>query len=151
MKGENPIPHMWPRIIPKKSGKENHLAVLPYGCDGYMSTFIDFKPDIAHSYWGAIGAMNWNLARAIITDVEMPSMDFIGALRGGFDEGVHGRLELFGLVGRWCRRPYRSLSDAEMEQLKGFFGFKGLLLAAFQRSAITSTSTSHSGRIRAAT
>jgi 4-hydroxy-tetrahydrodipicolinate synthase len=107
--------------------KENHLALLPYGCDGYMSTFIDFKPDIAHDYWEAIGAQDLDRARAIITDVEMPLMDFFGPLRGGGDAGVHGSLELFGVAGRWRRKPYHSLTDEEMEQLKGFFQSKGLL------------------------
>ncbi len=107
--------------------KENHLTLLPYGCDGYMSTFIDFKPDIAHDYWEAIGAQDLDRARAIITEYEMPLMDFFGPLRGGFDAGVHGSLELFGVAGRWRRKPYHSLTDEEMEQLKGFFQSKGLL------------------------
>jgi hypothetical protein len=32
----------------------------------------------------------------------------------------HGAQEIFGIAGRWRRGPYHSLSDAEMEQLRGF-------------------------------
>jgi dihydrodipicolinate synthase/N-acetylneuraminate lyase len=34
--------------------KQNHLDLHPYGCRGFMSTFLSFKPDITHSYWSAI-------------------------------------------------------------------------------------------------
>ena len=38
--------------------KQNHLLMLPYGVDGYLSTFISFKPEIAWRYWKAIEAGN---------------------------------------------------------------------------------------------
>jgi hypothetical protein len=31
--------------------KQNHLDLHPYGCRGFMSTFLSFKPDITHNYW----------------------------------------------------------------------------------------------------
>ena len=34
--------------------KQTHMDMLPYGCDGYMSTFIKFKPDVARTYWTAV-------------------------------------------------------------------------------------------------
>ncbi len=107
--------------------KENHLDLLPYGCDGYFSTFMHFRPDIVHDYWRAIGVGDWARARATIADYDIPYFDFIRALPGGLDAGIHGTFELFGLTGRWRRKPYHSLSDEQMEQLKGFFGAKGLL------------------------
>jgi dihydrodipicolinate synthase/N-acetylneuraminate lyase len=36
--------------------KQNHLNNHPYGCDGYLSTLITFKPEIAHAYWQAVSA-----------------------------------------------------------------------------------------------
>jgi hypothetical protein len=45
--------------------------------------------------------------------------------RRGFDTGIHGALEIFGVCQRWRRLPYYSLSNAEMEKLADFLG--GLL------------------------
>ena len=107
--------------------KQNHLDVLPYGCDGYFSTFIQFKPEVTHQYWGAIQAGDYNVVREIIKNYDMPYFDFICALPGGGDAGFHGTLELFGIADRWRRKPYHTLNDEEMERLKDFFKSKGLL------------------------
>ena len=107
--------------------KQNHLDVLPYGCDGYLSTFITFKPEVTHAYWKAVEENDYAAARDVIAKYDMPYFDFVMALRGGFDAGMHGALELFGLAERWRRPPYVSLSDEEMEQLAAFFGGMGLL------------------------
>lgn len=100
--------------------KQNHLDVLPYGCDGYLSTFMTFQPKIAHAYWSAIQSRDMAAAAAIIRDYDMPLFNYLVNLPGGFDAGIHGILELAGLSGRWRRLPYYSLNDAEMEQLKAF-------------------------------
>ena len=34
--------------------KQNHLDLLPYGCDGWMSTFIHIFPPVMEAYWAAI-------------------------------------------------------------------------------------------------
>jgi four helix bundle protein len=34
---------------------------------------------------------------------------------GGFDASLHGMREMYGLGTRWRRKPYYSLSDADME------------------------------------
>ena len=107
--------------------KQNHLDVLPYGCDGYFSTFIHFRPDITQEYWRAIQTQDWQRVKEIIQNYDFPYFDFVGSLTGGGDAGIHGTLELFGIAGRWRRKPYHTLDDAEMEQLKGFFQDKGLL------------------------
>jgi len=100
--------------------KQNHLSVYPYGCDGYLSTFITFKPEVAHSYWKAIEANALRKAREIIANYDIPFFDFIGSLQGGFDAGIYGTLELFGIAKRWRRKPYYSLKDEEMEKLADF-------------------------------
>ena len=39
--------------------KQTHLDMLPYGCGGYMSVLVVFKPEITRAYWDAVerGAM----------------------------------------------------------------------------------------------
>jgi len=100
--------------------KEHHMNAWPYGCDGYMSTFITFAPQVAHDYWGAIQRKDMEAARRIIKEIDMPLFETIGKLTGGFDAGIHGILEIYGLAERWRRKPYYSLGDAEMDQLKQF-------------------------------
>ena len=107
--------------------KSNHMLMHPYGCDGYLSSFMSFVPSVTHEYWAAIEAGDLKAATAVIRDIDSPFFDFIMKLPGGFDAGMHGALELFGVAGRWRRRPYYSLNDQEMEQLSQFFRDKKLL------------------------
>ena len=107
--------------------KQNHLDALSYGCDGYLSTFISFSPEIARYYWEAIEARDLRTARAMIKGYDMPFFDFISTLPGGFDAGMHGAMELFGIAQRWRRKPYYSLNDADMEKLTDFFQKLALL------------------------
>lgn len=97
--------------------KQNHMCIYPYGCAGYLSTFITFKPDIARRYWSAIEAGDISAATTIIRKFDMPFFDLISGMQGGFDAGIHGVLELFGICKRWRRLPYYSLSDVEMDRL----------------------------------
>jgi len=107
--------------------KQNHLDIHPYGCDGYLSTLVTFRPRVARDYWAAVQKGKIENARAIIRDVEIPWFDFIHALPGGFDAGIHGMLEIYGIAGRWRRKPYYSLSDTEMDKLRGCLKALGLL------------------------
>ena len=107
--------------------KQHHLNTYPYGCDGYLSTFITFKPDIANAYWAAIQSNDLIKARNIIRDYDFPYFNFIATLQGGFDAGMHGVYELFGIAKRWRRKPYYSLNDAEMERLASFMRQKEIL------------------------
>jgi len=107
--------------------KQTHLNIFPYGCDGYMATFIKFEPRITHEYWSA--AQSGDVARMveIIKTYDAPYFDFIDGLPGGRPAGFYGTLELFGIAGRWRRSPFHNLSDEEMERLADFFKQKGLL------------------------
>ena len=107
--------------------KQNHLDLLPYGCDGYLSTFMTFKPEVSRAYWGAVERNDLAAAREVVARFDMPYFDFVMQLRGGFDAGLHGAYELFGIAQRWRRPPYVSLSDEEMEQLATFFRGLNLL------------------------
>ncbi|MDX9861740.1 MAG: dihydrodipicolinate synthase family protein [Rhodospirillales bacterium] len=107
--------------------KQNHLDIHPYGCDGYLSTFITFKPGIAHRYWAAIQRNDMAAAVEIIRTFDWPFFKWISALPGGFDAGIHGVLELAGICWRWRRPPYCSLSDEDMERLGATLKTAGIL------------------------
>ena len=103
------------------------MNMWPYGCDGYMSTYLSLKPEIAHRYWKAVQEKDLEDAREVIREYDMPFFDFIMTVTGGWNAGLHGAMELFGVCKRWRRMPYYSLSDEEMEKLAGFFKDKRLL------------------------
>jgi len=95
--------------------KQNHLNNHPYGCDGFLSTFITFKPEIAHAYWQAVVSGNLAETRRIIRDYDYPFFELIMGLPGGFNAGIQAMLELKGIAQRWRRKPYHSLADQEIE------------------------------------
>ena len=101
--------------------KQTHMDMLPYGCDGYMSTFIKFKPDVAHAYWSAIEEQKTDAAVDIIARYDMPFFQYsYSTFPAGGDAAQHAVLELAGICGRWRRNPLPDLSDEEMERLKAF-------------------------------
>jgi 4-hydroxy-tetrahydrodipicolinate synthase len=109
--------------------KQNHLDVVPYGCDGYLSTFITFKPDIAHTYWKAVQAKDFDKVQQIMKDIELPFWDCLMSLPGGGvgkDGAIHAVYELYGITERWRRSPYYNLNDKEMEKLVHFLKSKKL-------------------------
>jgi dihydrodipicolinate synthase/N-acetylneuraminate lyase len=97
--------------------KQNHLLMLPYGVDGYLSLFINFKPEIAWRYWRAIEAGDLLAARGVVRDYDLPLFDYILKSEGGFDAAIHGIYELFGLAKRCRRPPYHTLTDKQMGEL----------------------------------
>ena len=101
--------------------EQDHLSLHPYGCDGYMSWFMHFRPEIAHAYWRTIETGDQAGSARIIREYDYARFDFSESLGGGFDAMYHGAQEVFGIAGRWRRSPYESLSDEEMERLRGFF------------------------------
>ena len=110
--------------------KQNHLDVVPYGCDGYLSTFITFQSSVTHAYWKAIETNNLEIVRQIMRDIELPFWDFLHLLPGtgvGKDGAIHPVYELYGITERWRRNPYYNLNDEEMEKLADFLISKSLL------------------------
>jgi len=107
--------------------KQNHMNMYPYGCAGYLSTFISFKPDIAWRYWNAVEAGDLKAAVAVIRDYDMPLFDHILGYEGSFDAAMHGILELFGVAQRYRRPPYHTLTDEQMERLRAFLKEKRIL------------------------
>lgn len=108
-------------------GKPSHIELAPYGAVGYMSNFVPLKPSVTAEYWTAAQRGDWHTAGKVAQEYDWPFMDFISGLPGGFDAGVHGTLELYGIAQRWRRPPYHSLSDEEMDGLRDFFVSKGWL------------------------
>ena len=108
--------------------KQTHMDMFPYGCDGYMSIFMKFKPEIAHTYWAAIEKNDQKKAVAVIEDYDMPLFQFLySTFPAGGDAGQHGLQELAGICRRWRRKPLPDLTDADMEKLKSFLNEKSLL------------------------
>jgi dihydrodipicolinate synthase/N-acetylneuraminate lyase len=103
------------------------MLLLPYGVDGYLSTFITFKPEIAWRYWAAVERNDLAGARAVIRDYDMPLFDYLIASPGSFDAAIHGIYELFGLAKRYRRPPYHSLTDKQMEELADFLRRRKIL------------------------
>ena len=83
--------------------KQIILNNIPFGCDGYLSSFIYFKPEIAHRFWRAATGKDDAAVRKIITEVDIPFWEFMVSFPGSFDSVVHGIMEAKGLAGRWRR------------------------------------------------
>jgi dihydrodipicolinate synthase/N-acetylneuraminate lyase len=107
--------------------KVNHINMWPYGCDGYMSTYMMFRPEITHRYWQAVEAQDLVTMRQIVRDYDIPLFDHLATATGGWNAALHGALEVFGVGERWRRPPYYSLNDEEMEELRSFFDDRSLL------------------------
>ena len=107
--------------------KQNHLNMHPYGCDGYLSTFVTFRPEIARRYWAAIQGNDLPTAVEVIRDYDLPFFKLVMGVPGGFDAGIHAVLELAGVCQRWRRPPYYSLNDEEMERLGSALRQAGIL------------------------
>ena len=101
--------------------KQNHFDLIHYGCDGYLSTFVTFAPQITQAYWRAVKSQDLAEAARIIKEYDMPYFEAILGMVGGFDAALHGTYELFGLSQRWRRPPYHSLTDEQMEGLSQLF------------------------------
>ena len=101
--------------------KQNHLDVHPYGCDGYMSTYLHFMPAVSHAYWKAIEAGDVAACARIIGVYDHPWFEMSEVETGTFDAMFHATQEIFGIGGRWRRPPYHSYSDDQMERLRAFY------------------------------
>ena len=100
--------------------KRNHMNMYPYGCTGYLSTFSMFNPVYAQSYWKAIEASDLKEATRLIAEKDVPFFDTILKVKGGFDAAMHGMIELYGLGKRYRRKPYHTIADEDLADLKEF-------------------------------
>jgi 4-hydroxy-tetrahydrodipicolinate synthase len=101
--------------------KQNHFDLYPYGCDGWMSTYLHFMPEVPHAYWRAVQAGDLEACARIIRIYDHPWFEMAEAEPGNFDAMFHATQELFGIGGRWRRPPYHSFTDEQMERLRAFY------------------------------
>jgi len=98
--------------------KRNHLNMYPYGCTGYLSTFSMYNPRFAQSYWKKIKSGDISGAARLISEKDAPFFQTIQKAKGGFDAAMHGMIELYGLGRRHRRRPYYTMADNELDDLR---------------------------------
>ena len=98
--------------------KQTHMDIHPYGCDGFMSVLVVFKPEITRAYWSAIERGDLAAATSAIRDYDMPMFDLMGASPTGSDAAQHAMMELAGISGRWRRAPLSDYTDEELERLR---------------------------------
>jgi dihydrodipicolinate synthase/N-acetylneuraminate lyase len=107
--------------------KQNHLDLAPYGCDGYMSTYLHFLPEVAHAWARAVAAGDLAACAEIIRVYDHPWFEYAAREAGAFDAMFHASQEVFGIGGRWRRSPYHSFTDEQMERLRAFYdGLPGI-------------------------
>jgi dihydrodipicolinate synthase/N-acetylneuraminate lyase len=100
--------------------KRNHMNMYPYGCTGYLSTFAMYNPSFAQSYWKAIESKDLVEATRLIEEKDAPFFNTIIKVKGGFDAAMHGMIELYGLGQRYRRKPYHTITDGDLADLKEF-------------------------------
>ena len=98
--------------------KQTHMDMHPYGCDGFMSVLVVFKPEITRAYWHAIERGDLAAATSVIRDYDMPMFDLMGASPAGSDAAQHAMMEIAGISGRWRRAPLSDYTDEELERLR---------------------------------
>ena len=108
-------------------GQRNFLNMYPYGCNGFMCRYMNFKPSISYNFWNAVQSGDIRKAGQLTEEIELPMEQFMGKFSGGRDAAIHGLIEIFGIAGRWRREPYHSLTDSEMVELKAYVKAMGLL------------------------
>jgi 4-hydroxy-tetrahydrodipicolinate synthase len=101
--------------------KQNHMNILPYGVDGYLSMYARFKPEIAWKYWDAITRKDIPAAVNIISKYDLSFIDKIRSFEGGFDVGIRAAMEVFGISKCWRRKPFRSADDKDIGVMREFF------------------------------
>jgi len=117
-----------PRQPGRRAGKRRTTcSCSPNGVDGYLSTFLTFKPEIAWRHWDAVQARDLDAATQVIHDFDIPFFDHILGYEGGFDAAIHGIDEIRGRGQRYRRPPYHSLTDKQLEELAEFLRSHGML------------------------
>jgi 4-hydroxy-tetrahydrodipicolinate synthase len=99
----------------------NHMDVMPYGADGYLSAYMRFKPEIAHKYWDAVSTNSIIEAVNIINKYDKPFMEDLPKQLGlNFDAVIHAAMEVCGICERWRRNPYINASEIHMDIISSF-------------------------------
>lgn len=96
----------------------DHMHLHPYGCDGFMTGFAVFRPELANRYWEAVRDGDLEAARAIIRDYDIPLDEALRSATGGRDAGVHGMLEILDIAERHRRDPYHTVGREELAAIE---------------------------------
>lgn len=107
--------------------KGNFLDAMKYGCDGYLSNFFMFKPEVSKKFYNAVQLNELEKAKEIVDKYEKNLKNIMLSFPGGMDAIIRGVFELAGVIYRWRRKPYYNLDDGEMEKLKDMLDRYGLL------------------------
>ncbi len=108
--------------------KQNHLNMAPYGMRrGISRRFSPSSPRWRTAIGMRGSAATWPRRCAVIREIDMPLFEFLMQLPGGFDAGMHGLLEIYGLAERCAPAPCHSMTDTEMDQLRAFLARHALL------------------------
>ena len=102
-------------------GAENrYLVGYPYGARSFFSTYTGFAPDKPMLFWDAVRKGDLKKAAAITKKYDYP---FISRFTHPF---WHATLEYFGVAKRFMRKPFKTLPESELPQVKVFFDGQGI-------------------------
>lgn len=85
-----------------------------------MCKFMSFSPAVTGRYWEAVKSGDMSKAVALNRQIDMALETFMAGFPGGRDAAIHGLFEIFGIAQRWRRKPYHSLTDQQMQKLRGY-------------------------------
>ena len=102
-------------------GAENrYLVGYPYGARAFFSTYTGFAPDKPMMFWKAVRQGDLKQAVAITKKYDYP---FISRFTHPF---WHATLEYFGVAKRFMRKPFETLPDSQLPEVKAFFDGQGI-------------------------
>ncbi|MEX0612100.1 MAG: dihydrodipicolinate synthase family protein, partial [Pirellulales bacterium] len=102
-------------------GAENRFLVgYPYGARAFFSTYTGFAPDKPMLFWEAIRSDDLKRAVTLTTTYDYP---FIRRFTHPF---WHATLEYFGVAKRYMRKPFETLPDNQLAEVKAFFDGQGI-------------------------
>lgn len=108
-------------------GYLRHYTQRPFGCRAYFSYLAGFAPHLARQFDAAILRRDEASLHHIMVEVERPFFELAGRYPGGFHAVWRATLELNGVAARGLRAPWASLSDADLERLRGELHPLGLI------------------------
>jgi dihydrodipicolinate synthase/N-acetylneuraminate lyase len=102
-------------------GAENrYLVGYPYGARAFFSTYTGFAPDKPMLFWDAIRKGDLKQAASITKKYDYP---FISRFTHPF---WHATLEYFEVAKRFMRKPFETLPESELADVKTFFDGQGI-------------------------
>ena len=106
---------------------KRHLVERPYGASSYFCWGSGFAPHVARAYREAIDSGNLAECARIVREIEAPFFGMLDTYPEMIQDVMRGALELNGVAQRYLRAPRRSLTDAEIEELRDILQPLGLI------------------------